>query len=278
MPHFVHSSRWWTGVSVLNPGDGAISVKLTAYHVDGTIIQQKSFSIPARNKLVGYVEVLLPSTANHSGWILVETNNGLVSGLLIYGDSSAVPNRIAAVPAVPGSTQVLLGNFFSDASWWTGIALVNPTQGLPAHVTLSAYAQDGALISTENEVIPSLSKSLGLVNNLFALGGETTGWVEANADVPVVGLEILNGDDAVREAFGLAGIESQPSGSLLSLPHYVVSSRWWTLFALANPHATIGANLTLDAYASSGILQDTTTTLVPAKGKMDGLVQDIFGW
>jgi hypothetical protein len=275
LPHFVQSTRWWTGVSVMNPGTLSSTVTMKAYSADGTLLDSRTQSLDAHCKIVGYVESLLPLTANHTGWILVEADRA-VTGLLLYGDKQAVPNRIAALPAVPASTAVKLSNFFQDSDWWTGIALVNPNAGA-ANVTLVAYAPDGTVIESVSQTIAGLSKTLGYVSTYFNLGIHSQGWVKATSDVPLAGMEILNADDATEQAYGLAGIESQDSAIILNMPHYVVSSRWWTLFALAN-QGTGTANVTLNAFENNGTPAATHSQTIPLHGRLADYVKDLFEW
>lgn len=276
LPHFVQSNRWWTGLAILNPGTSSVSVTLKGIQTDGVLLDQKTYTVNGKCKKMGYVEDLLPGTANHAGWILVQAS-GPVAGLLIYGDKAATPNRIAAVVASPASQTVTLSSFFSDANWWTGIVLVNPDGVSAAHVSLSAYAPDGALIDSQSLTIDPHHKLLGFVSALLNLGVHTEGWVEVFSDAPVVGLEILNSDDAAREAWGLAAIESQSPGDVVSMVHHAITSRWWTLYALANPSPDTPAEANLVAYDNAGAASGAQIHTIPPRGRIADLVEKILG-
>jgi hypothetical protein len=276
LAHFVHSTRWWTGITILNPSGVPVLVTLRAYDNGGNTLAQADFAISARSKLVGMVEALLPGTASKSGWISVTSTGGDVAGLLVYGDKSAVPNRIGAMPAVPADTNLNLSNFYSDAEWWTGIALVNPSVTMGATLTLTAYAPDGSQIDQRIQPLAGLNKTVGMMSSMFTLAGNTQGWVNVSSTQPIVGLEILNADDAAEEAWGLAAIESQPAGLNVYLPHQVVNSRWWTLLALANPNGTDAA-VNLSARNDDGTELKGVAKSIPATGRIADYLREMFG-
>ena len=276
LAHFVHSSRWWTGVTVLNPYASPVSVALRAYSNTGALLAQRTSVLSGRSKLVGMVEALMPAAANTSGWIAVESTGGNVAALLVYGDKEAVPNRIGALPAVPAATSLNLSSFFRDTEWWTGIAVVNPSPSTAASLTLTAYAPDGTQIDQSIVPLAALNKTVGMVNTILDLGGYTRGWTEVLSTEPVVGLEILNADDAERQVWGLAAIESQPAGSEVYLPHQVANSRWWTLLSLANPNGSV-ATIDLTALDDEGTeLKGVIKNLDP-KGGIADTVRELFG-
>lgn len=276
LAHFVHSTRWWTGITVLNPSGGLVAVTLKAYDNAGNTLAQGDFAISARSKLVGMVETLMPQVANKSGWISVESTGGDVAGVVVYGDKHATPNRIAAMSAISADTNLNLSNFYSDADWWTGIALVNPSSTTSAALTLTAYAPDGTQIDQRTQPLAALNKTVSTVNTMFTLGGNTQGWTRVSSTAPIVGLEILNADDAGEQAWGLAAIESQPAGLNVYLPHQVVSGRWWTLLALANPNgATATVNMT--ALNDDGSQIKAVTKNIGPKSRIADYLKQMFG-
>lgn len=276
LPHFVQNSRWWTGIAVLNVGGAAVDATLTAYDGNGIQIQQATQSLPAKSKIMGYVEGILPNAAGKTGWILAEASTSSLAGLLIYGDKQAIPNRIGALPAMTGTTDLNLSEFRSDGSWWTGLALVN-ANGAAANVTLDAYAPNGVLIDGASTVINANSKVLGVVDGLFVLNGQTEGWVKVASDQPIAGFELLNADDATDQAWGLAAVESQPSGLHLTFGHYTVTSKWWTLFAMSNLSGTNPAQVTLETFGDDGHLSAVREASIPANGNLSDFLLQLLG-
>jgi hypothetical protein len=252
---------------------------LKAYDGSGILLGQNTSSISARSKRVGMVEALIPGAANHSGWISVVSTGGMVGGLLVYGDKQAVPNRIAAMPAIPApyaNTELVLSSFFSDPEWWTGISLVNPSTTTGATLTLTAYAPDGTQIDQSSQSLPALNKTVGMVNTLFNLDTSTRGWVRVTSTSPIIGMEILNADDPGEQAWGLAAVEAQVPGYNLYLPHQVVSSRWWTLLSLANPNSST-ATPGLTALNDDGTVLKATTKSINSRGNIADYFKHLFG-
>lgn len=266
LPHFHCSSRWWTGISVVNPNATAVSVTLTAYGNDGSLKGETTQSIPSKGKLSGMADSLL-GVSGQTGWILLTATGGSVAGLVVYGDSQSSPNEIAALPAMTTASKLHFSGFSSDTSWWTGIAMVNPDKTLQADVTLTAYAPDGTVIDSNSQSVPALSRVVGVVNSLFELSTHTEGWVEASSSRGVVGLQLIHGDDAARQAWGLAGIGSQPPGVATFLTHYDVTPRWWTWFFLANPNNSLSAQSKTTFYTPQGTWNGAGLMSLPPKGQ-----------
>jgi len=277
LPHFVSNASWWTGVAIVNPGTHLSNVTLKAYQADGTLIQEDSFAVDTGRKLLSMVEDLLPLTNGRDGWILVETSVGNpVGASLVFGSRGTTPSKFAALPAVPTSTTMNLSAFVSDADWWTGVAIVNPS-GSAANLTMSAYAPDGTLIQTTYPSLPSLNKTLGFVKTLFTLNGHGKGWIEVSSDQPIVGLEILNANDDAEQAWGLAGVASQPSGAKLYMTHYAVGYPWWTILGIANLDPTNPADVHLKAQSDAGVSSAYTDKVIPTKGNLWDHLKTVFG-
>lgn len=279
LPHFHVSDRWWTGISVANPNSSQVNVHLVAYDALGTQLAETTELIPAKGKLNGFVESVIPGIpSGQTGWVRVESVGGPVAGLVVYGDKKSVPNEIAALPAVSASTEIYLSDFRTNATWWTGISLVNPDPTQSANVTLNAQAPDGTAIDTRIQVVPPLSKIVGFASNVFDLGAYTEGWVEARSDLPIVGIELLNANDAGQQAWGLAGIESQWPSTNITFTHYDVTAIWWTIFALANPDDTFSAEPAFVAYKNDGVLVGSVSRTLQANGRMSEFVDDLLGF
>jgi len=277
LPHFVSNSSWWTGVAVLNPGTVPSVVTFFAYQADGTLIQEDTVIVNAGAKLLSMVEGLLHLAEGKNGWVLVESSPGVpVGACLVLGRKGSTPSKFAALPAVPTSNKMNLSAFVSDADWWTGVAMVNPSASA-ANVTLRAYAPDGTLIDTSYPVLPGRNKTVGFVKDLFTLNGNTQGWIEAMSDRPIVGLEILNAADDAEEAWGLAGVASQPEGGKIYMTHYAVGSPWWTRMGIANLDPLNAATLQLGALSNDGETAAQTEREVPAKGCLWKHVEAVFG-
>jgi hypothetical protein len=278
--HFAVDSMWWTGLAVLNPSGSDVNVTLTAYGDTSGQIDQQSFQIPAKSKIVDYAEVLLPgiaTAADTTGWIMVEADPGQqVASGLVFGDKVSDPNKIAGAPAIPSGMTLNLSSFRSetDWTWWTGVTLVNP--GTATNVTLTAYGSDGTQIDQIVQPIEAQGKTWGFVRTLFSLGANTRGWIEAAADDPVSALQLFSADDDAEEAWGLAAIAPQSADYTIYLGHYASTVDWWTVFGMANTSGVNPANVYLTAYTDGGVVAGTSTDTLPVKGSISDLIQNFF--
>ena len=277
LPHFVVNNAWWTGVAIVNPGTAPCDVTLSAYQANGTLIEQVAETIQPMGKILSMTQGLLPLTEGKDGWILVQSSPGVpVAACLVYGSKGTIPAKLAALSAVPTSTSMNFSAFMSDTSWWTGIAMVNPSVA-DANITMTAYAPDGTAIDTVYPVLPGGNKTVGFVNHLFNLAGNSAGWVQAISDQPIVGMQILNANDEVNKAWGMAGVEAQASGDRVYMTHYAVNAPWWTFISVANLSPGSPATVEIQALSSDGKLAGAAQENVPAQGRLWDHVKDVFG-
>jgi len=277
LPHFVANNAWWTGVAIVNPGDTACNVILRAYQADGTLIQGGMWNMTARGKMLSMVQNLLPLTEGKDGWIHVQSPTGSPLGAcLVYGSKGTTPAKLAALSAVPTSTSMNFSGFVCDANWWTGIALVNPS-ALDANMTITAYAANGTPIDTIYPVLPVGHKTLGFVHNIFDLGGNTMGWMQAGSDQPIVGLQILNANDPMNRAWGMAGVEAQSFGNVIAFAHYAVNTPWWSLLSVAHLDSGGLATMRMEALSNQGNVAGVANMNIPAKGRVWDHVKSLFG-
>jgi hypothetical protein len=125
--------------------------------------------------------------------------------------------------------------------------------------------------------ISANGRILGFGSSIFNLGGQTQGWMKVTSDLPIVGFELLNAEDAANQAWGLAAIESQPSGLELVFDHYTVATDWWTLFAVANLNETTVANVRLKTFGNDGSISAMKDKSIPANGRLSDFLLQLLG-
>lgn len=277
LPHFHCSNRWWTGIAVANPEASSLPVTLTAYATDGTLLDQTAHILPAKGKWSGIVDREFAVSAGQSGWIKVEALGGSVAGLLVYGDRTASPQRIAALSSAPVRTTWSFSDVPFTAEQWTGISLVNPDQTQTAQVTLSYYAPDGGLLDTQAVSVLPRCKTTRLASTLFALSSPTEGWVAVQSDLPITGLQVLGFDDPTNSAWGLAAVEPQLSSAQLFVPHYDIRSPWWTRLALANPDPVSPVQPDLIAFDAEGDVAAVAQPILVPHGRISESLKTLLG-
>jgi len=269
-PHFHRSETWWTGLALVNPGEGDITVRITAFSNEGITVDMTVLDIPGHGQLLRLLDDLLELGTTESGWLLVEVDLGEVSGLAVYGTRQVTPNRIAALSQGVPTTHSYVSDFRSGAGWWTGLSLVNPApMDGNATVILSACSSSGMPLEQEVVLLGGLQKVSDFVSHLFDLGFYQSGWVDIESDYPIVALQTLNAGPPDPTASGLAGMIAQNAGTVLHFPHYDVGSVWWTLFALLNPGDSL-LELRLQAYDSEGSLAGSQLLQLPQNISLRG--------
>jgi hypothetical protein len=256
LAHFSVDAYWWTKAVVLNPAAEDVTVTLTAYgDSSGVVIDERSYTVPARGRIVEDAENLLPgilTSPDTTGWILVQAPPGeLIGACAMLGDRISTPGRFAAALAVPAASTTSWANFKSDEDWWTGIALVNPGP-VAGDVTLTAYGPGGNVLQRVTRPVGPLGKTFGFARSLLGLTGNARGWIEAASTSPMIGIQVLHADDDARRTWGLAGLASQQAAPKVYFDHYHASSPWWTLLAMANSSGTNEADVTLKAFGDDG--------------------------
>ena len=278
LPHFVVNNAWWTGVAIVNPGTVPCDVTLSAYQANGVLIEEVDRTIQPMSKTLSMTQGLFPLTEGKDGWILVQScSPGVpVAACVVYGSKNVTPAKLAALSAMPSDTNINFSGFMSDGNWWTGIALVNPS-GMDANITMTAYGPDGTTIDTVYPVLPVGNKTLGFVHHLLDLGANTMGWLQVNSDQPIVGIQILNANDEINRAWGMAGVEAQASGNRIYMTHYAVQAPWRTFFSMANLSPGSPATVEIQALSSDGNVAGVVRKDLSAQGRLWDHVRDLFG-
>ena len=266
--HFDTTADWWTGIALANPNSTQANVTLTAYNQSGTPLGSSTITLPASGQKVFLVKDQLG--ASGTGWIGVESDQPIV-GLEIFGNVAT--GQITGVQASPyPNTTLYFSHFDTTAEWWTGIALANPNSS-QATVTLTAYNESGTEIGSSTITLPANGQTVFQVKDPPLSVSGTIGWIRAEADQFIVGLEILG---SVTSG-GLAGLVASNAGwNNLAFSHFDTTAAWWTGIALANPNGT-SANITLTAYDQSGTGIGTSTITLPANGQKFFQVKDQMG-
>ena len=254
-PHFSVSAQWWTGVAIVNPNFSSVSITLSGTLDDGTpLAASYTATIPPKGKMMGFVENWLPVALGDTGWLQVESQGGSVAGILVFGNRTSIPAKIAALPAIEASQTFQFSHFEKGVDGWTSLAIVNPDFTLSADVTLTAYGSNTLHADMVSRTLSSRTKMSDFVGNLFDLPGDSSGWIQVQSSHPVAGLQILHVHQGAGGMSGLVGIEGQTTGQILTFPHYSVDPPWWTRISWVNPSDLYSASGNLLAYGKDGSL------------------------
>ena len=101
-------------------------------------------TIPGTGMLRANVTSLFDTTSV-DGWLLVTATGGNIAGLVTYTDLQAGGTAAVEMQAQPADTSLVFGHIADLNPWWTGVALVNPSD-VASQVEVYAIDSAGNLI------------------------------------------------------------------------------------------------------------------------------------
>jgi len=132
-----------TQLSLVNPQTAPQNVTLTLRRTSGSVLTVQR-SIPGTGILRANVTSLFDTTSV-DGWLLVTATGGNIAGLVTYTDMQAGGTAAVEMQAQPADTSLVFGHIADLNPWWTGVALVNPSE-VPSQVEVYAIDSAGNLI------------------------------------------------------------------------------------------------------------------------------------
>jgi hypothetical protein len=196
-PH-VASDGWWTGIVAYNPVESDTSITITPYSAAGVQLDGTQQVVPALGKYIGVVSALgLPA---ETAWLEI-TAASPISGFELFDTNNG--SQLASYIGVGISTY---GGVFAklEDDGWTGIAFVN-IEDSTATVTLTAYADSGAVVATEVMTVAANAKVVDLAENIFTQDISTATCIGFSSDREVVGFQ-LNGSSGGMMLDALPGM------------------------------------------------------------------------
>lgn len=279
MPHFVQNSSWWTGMSIANPTASAVNATITFYGNDGTLYGSTFVpSIPAYGKYSKMIDSVNFSylSGKSTGWYKVEAS-GSVATLLVFGDKTSTPNRIAALTG----RSVTNGLYFSEWNVYpsnnlkTSFTVVNTT-GAAISATMTIYSSSGTALDTEIKSIAANGKFQGYIDSVFSVGASTYGsLVVTTAGSVMAGMELFDFNGSSGSLYGLAAVEPQAIGYTMFLPYYDTTDNHWTLAGIMNTGSTLEYP-NLVARSTTGSLASASSLGISGHGTLIGYVDSLF--
>jgi len=174
------------------------SITITPYSAAGVQLDGTQQVVPALGKYIGVVSALgLPA---ETAWLEI-TAASPISGFELFGTNNG--SQLASYIGVGISTY---GGVFAklEDDGWTGIAFVN-IEDSTAMVTLTAYADSGAVVATEVMNVGANAKVVDTPSNIFSEDVSTATYIAFSSDREVVGFQ-LNGSSGGMMLGGLPGM------------------------------------------------------------------------
>lgn len=290
-PRIRFDSARYTGFAIANPSSTDAQVTLTAYALDGKLLQGTGVTNP-RTVLIsagkqysdvdGSIFNGYASNPDFKGWVLARSDRDGLTGFFLMGDVAGKMLDGASLPdkAVDSYFNLLL----DPARYFPEISLVNPN-GDATQVTLTLAGKDGATVSSRAVTIAANGALQDSIENLFTaaqVAQSTTLQVESK--LPVSGFEFV----FARDGSDMMGMNAQPVGrkfSALSFPQLAVLGDWFTQVGVFNVSNQL-VLVSLAAYKPDGTLysapdiQGTNPyrVAIAARGTFSADLATLFGF
>ncbi len=184
--HIAIVDGWETEIAVINPTAETVNGSLAFFDQAGNRLGEE---VPVTLKPHGRYEAEVGAVFGNRGRIEYMIFSSSVYGIKGYSKFYNSGIRASIMASEPQKTGLFTK---IETSGWTGIAFVN-TASTTAHVTLTAYDNDGILIAEKTLEVAAGNKVVNIVENIFApqpVAGAT--YVSFVSDQNIVGF-FLNG-------------------------------------------------------------------------------------
>ena len=168
-PQYVIGGSWWTALSVVNLENVRGSAIAKFVKEDGTLLGTKTIDLPPSGKAHITAQdffVTPPSSGLLQGYVEITAAPVRVGGSVVFGD----PARTSFSSALPlmsqGLTSAVFSQVASDPTYYTGLAVVNPSL-VPAVALLQIFDDEGHLVKSGPVTIGAKSRSSGLLTQYF---------------------------------------------------------------------------------------------------------------
>lgn len=203
-PQYAVGAGYRSVLSVTNMETMAGNVTFRLVGDDGTTAgAARVLSIAGRGKIVVDDPAFFGSlgTALTQGYVEIRSDGPLLSGCVTFSDSGG-QNFSTAMPLVSSlHTRLIFSQVASDATYYSGIALVNPATSA-ATVRIEVLDPSGQSIAMGDFAVPALGRKVGVLTTFFpALAGS-----------PLSGGYVL-----IRSVNGIAGCAVVGTNNLTSL-------------------------------------------------------------
>ncbi|MBI3939538.1 MAG: choice-of-anchor D domain-containing protein [Acidobacteria bacterium] len=266
-----------TFVSVANPNDQTITIKLNLYgsQAGATLAPEQVRTIPAKGFLYQSVpQIFGQGLSVNSGYITVEVTEGDgAAGFELI--QLTAQNTVIGLNASPGngSSNSYSAQLASDANAiFTSLKLIN-VAGRQRTVTLRALGENGSDLATPvNRVLEAGQVLEQDVGPLFGLpaGAASVGSLRAEANGDGVIGDVIFGDPTTFNYAAALPLQTQPLtraifSQVVNLPPL------FTGLALYNP-GTTAAQVTIEVFSAQGALIDQAGLTIRAGERVSKLV------
>ena len=186
---------WSTSISIVNLDPTPAQIRARLMDNDGKQIGQTLLiPIKANGKTIlsGPSLFLDAGNALTQGYVEITSDGARLAGSVTFGDrqgtySAALPLQAAA------NRELVFGHAASNATWYTGMAVVNPN-GSDITATFQLLDKTGQLLETKTEVFKAGQRKIKLLHQFFStiVGADvTSGYIRVSADNLITGFALF---------------------------------------------------------------------------------------
>ena len=215
-PQYVVGGPWRSTISVINLESRAAAVTMHFVPDDSSKAEKTvRLEIPANGKL--YVSdqrtfldpgVDLTRTVTQ-GWVEIASDGARLIGSVAFGNAGS-QNFASALPLVGEvNRSVIFSHAASNATWFTGVALLNPGS-ISAQATIDLYGASGNLEATATTDVPAKGRKSRLLTELFPMlvgMDRTSGYIRVTSTWPLASFALFG----TNSLSVLSAIPAQPA-------------------------------------------------------------------
>jgi hypothetical protein len=172
-PQYVVGGPWRSTLSIVNLGLDPGSVTLRLVGEDGTQIgNTRTLTISGGGKIYVSDQSFFGGSSAGSpalpvqGYVEVTASGMWLSGSVVFGDANR-GTFSASMPLISTlHPAMVLSQVASNATYFTGVAIVNPS-GSSVTATVDLHSADGTLLNTVEQIIPAGQRRAQLLTEYF---------------------------------------------------------------------------------------------------------------
>ncbi|MGD0307653.1 MAG: fibronectin type III domain-containing protein [Acidobacteriota bacterium] len=179
-PQYAVGGSWRTSLSVVNLDsiDGFVTFTLFPDGGGAQISSRQYIGANGKIEIPDQSFFVASGSAPAQGYVTITSTGIRLAGNVAFGDSAGTAFS-TTLPLVSNlDNAAFFGQLASDATYYTGIAVVNP-QDSPTIIEIDIFQSDGSLAAPPYTVtIPAWQRSVMLSDSFPGLGSQSTGYIQ----------------------------------------------------------------------------------------------------
>jgi hypothetical protein len=179
-PQYAVGGGWRTSLSVVNLDtiDGSVTFTLFPDGVGRQVSKTLPVSASGKIEITDQSFFVASGSAPTQGYLAITSSGIRLAGHVVFGDSAGTAFS-TTLPLVSNLNDgAFFGQMASDATYYTGIAVVNP-QDSPTSIAVEIFQSNGSQAAPPYTfTIPARQRSVILSDLFPGLGSQSTGYIQ----------------------------------------------------------------------------------------------------